>query len=150
MQIEIVKIIDPDAPFHIGMRDTNFLASIAMASIALTTPGKTPKAKDEDLKVVTDILIRAVDLGIEEQDEEFQAAFHAEFMQRWEMYLLPVAYLLGDHEKYLQLEKPVAKMLAESMEFEPSLVWLLNAEAELNVAIRTSASKVWPLFQLRS
>ncbi|MET3524551.1 hypothetical protein [Mesorhizobium abyssinicae] len=63
-----------------------------------------------------EILIRAVDHGIEEETQEAQQEFQRLFQERWAAYLLPAAYLLGEPDTYFDLEKPLYQRLADRMD----------------------------------
>jgi hypothetical protein len=145
LQLQIIRMMMPGA--LVGLRETDFLASIAMSAMLSTTPGKTPAEKEKDHKAYMDVLIRAVDIGIEDDTQEAQQKFQDLFKERWTAYLLPTAYLLGQPDTYSKLEKPLYQLLADRMELEPTLVEVIEMEHKLQIIIKDAAKRVWALTQ---
>ncbi len=148
LQLEIVRLLDPDAPFSVPLRETSFLASAVIGAIISTTPGRTPDEKNTDLQALMDILIRAVDQGIEEAPQDEQDEFKELFQERWNAYLPPAAYLLGEPDAYADLDKPLFLLLADRMGFEPLMVETIQTEVQLGALIRQTADRVWPVLKV--
>ena len=142
LQTNILGILSPGA--LVGIPSTNFLSSVAMGAIISTTPGRPPDHKTRDLGDLVDVLIRAIDDSVLDDTPEAQAEFQRTFHDRWNDYLLPIAYVHGDPDKYLTLDKLLVHRLADEMGFKPTILEASQIDLGLQQVIRASANRVWP------
>lgn len=147
LQVEISQVVYP-SPFGVTLREPEIMASIAMAAIINTTPLNTAEQKAADLEALMDVLLGAIGTeSILDQDEQAQAEFQKIFMERWQLYLLPIGLLLRDTAGYRDLDEPLIVLLCRTMNIDLGLVEQTSLGMKLEHRISEAADMVWPALQ---